>query len=99
MRDLDLRSRRADAAHELLPLGQVGLGGRQVQLAGDELAEAGALELDRHLVDALRGLQRHDGVDVDIGEQADLVQDLVVDGLVAAQDDDVGLDADAAQGR
>ena len=36
-------------------------------------------------------------MDVDIGEEADLVEDLVVDRLVAAQDDDVGLDADAAQ--
>ena len=36
-------------------------------------------------------------MDVDIGEEADLVEDLVFDRLVAAQDDDVRLDADAAQ--
>ena len=95
--DLDLRPRRADAADQLLPVRQVGLAGRELQLARHQLAEAGALELHRHLVDALGGLERDDGVDVDIGEQADLVQDLVVDRLVAAQDDDVGLDADAAQ--
>ena len=95
--DLDLGPRCADAADQLLPVGQVGLAGRKLQLARDQLAEAGALELHRHLVDALGGLERDDGVDVDIGEQADLVQDLVVDGLVAAQDDDVGLDADAAE--
>jgi uncharacterized protein YwlG (UPF0340 family) len=84
-------------AHELLPLREVGLAAGELQLAGDELAQAGPLELDRHLVDALRGLQRDDGMHVDIGEEAHLVEDLVLDRLVAAQDDDVGLDADAAQ--
>ena len=34
---------------------------------------------------------------VDVGEERDLVEDLVVDRLVAAQDDDVGLNTDAAQ--
>ncbi len=36
-------------------------------------------------------------MDVDVGEEAHLVEDLVVDRFVAAQDDDVGLDADPAQ--
>jgi hypothetical protein len=37
-------------------------------------------------------------VDVDIGEEADFVEDLLVNRLIAAKDDDVGLDTDAAQG-
>ena len=36
-------------------------------------------------------------MDVDIGEQADLVEDVVLDRLVRAKDDDVRLDADPAQ--
>ena len=98
-RDLERRAGRPDALHQLLPLVEVrlarpGISSSRVM----QLAESGPLELERHLVDAPRGLERDDGVDVDVGEERDLVEDLVVDRLVAAQDDDVGLDADAAQG-
>jgi hypothetical protein len=95
--DLDLGPCLANPADELLPVGQVRLGGGQVELAGDELPEPGSLEEERDLVDAPRGSQRDDGVDVDIGEQADLVEDVVLDRLVGAEDDDVRLDTDAAQ--
>ena len=43
------------------------------------------------------GLGRDDRLVVDVGEEGDLLADLVGDRVVARGDDDVGLDADAAQ--
>ena len=45
----------------------------------------------------LGGLGRDDRLRGDVAEQRDLLADLVADRVVAAQDDDVRLDADAAQ--
>ena len=53
--------------------------------------------MQRHFVDGVRGLGRDDGLGRDVGEQRDLVADLVADRVSRAQHDDVGLDADAAQ--
>ena len=55
------------------------------------------LEEERHLVDRLGGLGGDDGVGRDVREERDLLADLVAHRLVGAQDDHVGLDADAAQ--
>ena len=53
--------------------------------------------MERDLVDRVGGLGRDDRLGGDVGEQRDLLADLVGDRVVGAQDDDVGLDADAAQ--
>ena len=55
------------------------------------------LEHQRDLVDGVGGLGRDDRIGRDVGEQRDLLADLVGDRVVRAQDDDVGLDADPAQ--
>ena len=69
----------------------------EVQQPDHEVAQAPVLELERHLVDGLGRGRGHDRIDVDVAEERDLLAQLVVDVLVAAGDDDVGLDADAAQ--
>ena len=67
------------------------------ELADDQAAEPEVLEHQRDLVDRARRLGRDDRLDVDVAEQRDLLADLVGHRVVRAQDDDVGLDADAAQ--
>ena len=69
----------------------------EVQQAHHQVAQAPVLEVQGHLVDGVRGGGRHDGVDVDVAEEGDLLAQVVVDRAVAAGDDDVRLDADAAQ--
>ena len=53
--------------------------------------------MQRDLVDRVGGLGRDDRLGRDVGEQRDLLADLVADRVVGAQDDDVRLDADPAQ--
>ena len=63
----------------------------------DELVEPLALEHARHLVHVGDVGARDDRARVDVGEQRDLVADVARELLVRAADDDVGMDADAAQ--
>ena len=72
-------------------------GSPRPELADDQPAETGRLELERDLVDRVGGLGRDDRVHRDVREQRDLLADLVADRVVRAQDDDVRLDADPAQ--
>ena len=78
---------------------EVGLDVRvdETQVADDQPAEAGLLEHERHFVDGVRGLGRDDRLARDVGEQRDLVADLVADRMIGAQHDHVGLDTDATQ--
>ena len=69
----------------------------EAELADDQPPKPEGLELERDLVDRVGGRGRDDGLDVDVGEEGDLLADLVGDRVVRAQDDDVGLDADPAQ--
>ena len=87
---------RATSARQLVEVGR-DVRVAEAQLAHDELAEAGRLEQERDFVDGVGGLGRDDRLGRDVGEQRDLLADLVADRVVGAQDDDVGLDADAAQ--
>ena len=97
--DLEGRLGSLDELDESRPGGEVGRSGDfgQAELADDEVAEAGRLELERDLVDRVRRHGRDDGLGRDVGEQGDLLADLVADRVVGAEDDDVGLDADPAQ--
>ena len=97
--DLEDRLGRLDPGDEGAPRVEVRLDLRvaEPELADDELAEARRLEHERDLVDRVGGLGRDDRLGRDVGEQRDLLADLVGDRVVGAQDDDVRLDADAAQ--
>ena len=88
-----------DAVDERAPFGEVGLGRAlgQTELLDDDPAEAGLFEHERHGVDRPRvGLGDH-VVELHVAEQRDLLAELVVDRLVGARDDHVGLDADGAE--
>ena len=98
-RDLERRLGRLDPLHQRPPAVEVrhGVGIAQAQLAHHEAAEAEGLELERDLVDRGGRGGRDDRVHVHVREQGDLLADLVRHVAVRAQDDHVGLDADAAQ--
>ena len=97
--DLQAGLGRLDPLDQRPPRREVGLGFRVAkgELAHDEPAQAGLLELERDLVDRGRGFGRNHGIGGDVREQGDLVPDLVRNGVIRAQDDDVRLDADAAK--
>ena len=97
--DLERRLGRLDPLDQRAPPVQVGhgIGIAQAQVADQPAPEAERLELERHLVDRLGGGRRDDRLHVDVGEQRDLLADLVGDLAVGAEHDAVGLDADAAQ--
>ena len=97
--DLELRLGPLDAVHQGPPGGQVGRlgGGPEAQLADDEVAQPLGLQEQRHLVDRGGRLGRDDAFLGHVAEEGDLLAHLVADRLVRAQDDDVRLDADAAQ--
>ncbi len=90
---------RLDPRDQGAPGREVRLGRRvaESQLAHDEPAETGCLEHERDFVDRVGGLGRDDRLGRDVREQRDLLADLVGDRVIRAQDDDVRLDADAAQ--
>ena len=97
--DLEGRLGSLDELDQGRPGGEVGRSGdlRQAQVADDQVAQAGRLELERDLVDRVGRHGRDDRFGRDVGEQGDLLADLVADRVVRAEHDDVGLDADPAQ--
>ena len=98
-RDLQRGLGSLDEVDQLGPGLEVGRPGDivQAQLARQERPEARLLEQERDLVDRLGRLRRNDRVAGDIGEQGNLVTDLLADRVIRAQDDDVRLDTDTAQ--
>ena len=96
-RDLDGLAPAVHAREQLVPLREIRLGEIETELRADELVEPLPLEHARHLVDVGDVGARDDGARVDIGEERDLVADVVRQLLVRAADDDVGMDTDAAQ--
>ena len=97
--DLELGLGRLDAFDQRPPAGQLWLVHLvlEVEEAHDEVTQTPVLELQWDLVDGLRGGGGHDRVDIDVAEEGDLLAQLIVHVVVATGDDDVGLDADAAQ--
>ena len=69
----------------------------EAELRADERVEPLVLQRLRHEVDVAHVLVRDDGVRVDVGEERDLVADVVRERVVRAADDDVGMDTDPAQ--
>ena len=86
-----------DALGQLDPLGEVGLGRVDAELAADELVEPLLLQVERHEVDVGHVGVRDHRVDVDVGEERDLLADVALQRLGRAADEDVGVDTDAAQ--
>ena len=96
-RDLDVLAPVDDQVGEVLPLAEHG--GRRVEAEplADELVEALALEELRDQVDVGHVGRADHGLGVDVGEQRDLLADVVGEHVARAADDDVRVDTDAAQ--
>ena len=95
--DLDVLAPLDDQVGEVLPLAEHG--GRRVEAEplADELVEALPLEELRDQVDVGHVGRADHGPGVDVGEERDLLPDLVRERVARAADDDVRVDADAAQ--
>ncbi len=80
-----------------LPLTKLGGPGPKTQLAADDQGEIVGFEHERRLVQVGKRSVLDDAVRPDIAEHGDLAEDLGLQRLVAAQDDDVRRDAHALQ--
>ncbi len=96
-RDLDGVLALGDALCQLRPHREVGFTVAESELAADELVEPLRLQRLRDEVDVSDVLVRDHRVDVDVGEERDLVADVGGQRVARAADDDVRMDADAAQ--
>src|SRR5438445_597420 len=98
-RDGNRCPRMLDAIDELDPGLELRHMHRRVELEvlGHHLAEPRGLDHQRHLVDRLHVGHGNDGFTWHVGEQRDLLFEVVVDRQLRAADDGVGLDADRAQ--
>ena len=94
-RDLHRALALVRAAHELLPLAELGRGRLHAEVIEHQVVRAlGAVD-ERHLVDVVDVARRDHGVLVDRAEQRDLLADVAVEPLLGAAEDRVRLDADA----
>ena len=84
-------------AQELVPLAHVALARVQTQALANAQVKVLLSKQLRNIVDARAVLVGKDAVGVDIAEACDLAADGVVDMVVGAQHDNVGLDAKAAE--
>ncbi len=96
-RDRDRAFLRADSLLELEPLAELGRRHLEPQTSRDELVEPLGLQRLRHEVDVAHVRVRDHGVRLDVGEERDLVADVLGDLLARPADDHVGVDTDAAQ--
>ena len=96
-RDLDVLAELARALDELGPLAELGRRRVEPELLADERVEALRLQ---HLGDEVDvgdvGAADHRAA-IDVGEERDLLADVVGERLGRAADDDVGVDTDPAQ--
>ena len=95
--DLNRRLLSNDLGGELLPTREVWRSGGKTKLAHDQVAKAKLLELQRHLIDGARGGGGNDRLNGNVGEEGDLFAHVIGNRMVGAQNDDVGLNAAAAQ--
>ena len=95
--NLDRRLCASNFADELLPLGEIGSRGRQAQVANEDIAKPEALELERHFVDRPCSRCRNHRLDRNVGEERNLLANIVGHWTVGTQDDYVGLDTATAQ--
>ena len=95
--DLHVSPQGLDPLHQGSPFAQVRGVGLDAQLPADHRGEAGALQHQGRLVEDRQGPVFDDTVGLDVTEEADLPEDALLQGLVAAQDDDIRADAHALQ--
>ena len=86
-----------DPLHQCLPLLQLRLRGGDPQLPADDTGKVLFFQHQGSLVQVGQGDVFNDAVGLDIAEQADFLEDAVLQGLVAAQNHDVRLDTHALQ--
>jgi hypothetical protein len=78
------------------PVVEVGWPRADPELVQDRLVDALLVEEERHLVDRVDVPRGDHRLDREVGEERDLLPDVAADRLLAAADDHVGLDSDAA---
>ena len=86
-----------EVVDESAPGRKVGVARGQAQHDGHFLVEAFVVEFERNLIHVFDVHRREHRVFVHVAEQGDLALDLGRDGLLAAAEDDVGLNADGQQ--
>ena len=96
-RDLDRLPPLRDQVGDVLPLAEHGRRRVEPEPLADELVEPFALEVLGHEVDVGHVGRADHGALVDVGEERDLLADVVGEGVARAADDDVRVDTDAAQ--
>src|SRR5919199_1486673 len=89
--------RLLDHLHQMLPILQVRGAGWQAELTYNVGVEAGALKHQRNLVDRLDRRQSHDGLEIDIAEERDLLANLIGHLVIRAADQDIRRNTDAPQ--
>ena len=83
------------ALEHFIPLGHVYLGGVYAQLAADYRGEVALLKHYRRFVKNRESYILDNAVGLDVAEHRDLLKYRLLKRLVAAQDDDIGLNAHA----
>ena len=96
-RDRHRLPRLADPVDHLLPLAEAGPRRIDAELRADELVETLFPQHGRDEIDVGDVRRRDDGANVDVGEERDLVLDVLRELLVGAADDHVRVDTDAAK--
>ena len=96
-RDLDLALELSRPLDQLAPLAEIGRPRIEPELLADELVEPLGLEHLGDEVDVTDVGRRDHGARIDVGEERDLLADVVRERLGRPADDDVGVDTDAAE--
>ncbi len=96
-RDLHVLANRTTPLEQLAPFAELSRGRVEPELLADQRVEPFALEDFRHEVHVGDVRAADDGAAVDVGEERDLVADVVGERLGRAADDDVGMNADPAE--
>ena len=86
-----------DLRNKLLPLGEIGNGGADSEFAGQKVAEAKLLELQRHFIDGARSGGRNNRLYRNVGEEGNLLAHVIRDRMISAENDHVRLDTATTQ--
>ena len=86
-----------DLRNKLLPLGEIGNGGADSEFAGQKVAKAKSLKLQRYFIDGSRGGGGDDCLYGYVRKERNLLAHVIWDRVIGAEDDHVRLNAAAAQ--
>ena len=95
--DGDVLAAVSDFLHHLNPFRQLRLGGLQTQFPADNAGQIGLFQHQRGFIQHGQGDILNDAVRFDVAEHADFLENGWLQRLVAAQDNDIRLDAHALQ--